>query len=65
VFRTFCYISEYDPKKQCGELLADKVVRAFYFALLWLGNFRTPGCLIGRHVAACPHNHGQTQGLVN
>ena len=30
------------------ELLADKVVRVFYFALLWIGNFKTLGCLVGR-----------------
>ena len=38
VYRRFCYISEYNQEKQStwsttGELLADKVVRAFYIAL--------------------------------
>jgi len=33
-------------------LLADKVVRGFYFALLWLGNFKTSGCLVGRLTCA-------------
>jgi len=35
-------------KSTTGELLADKVVRAFYFALLWLVNFKTTGWLVGR-----------------
>jgi len=33
-------------------LLTDKVVRAFYFALYWLGNFKTSGHLVGR--LTCP-----------
>jgi len=53
----FCCISEYNRKKQStwsttGELLTDKVVRAFYFALLRLGNFKTSGCLVGRPTCA-------------
>jgi len=28
------------------------VVRAFYFALLWLGNFKTSGFLVGRLTCA-------------
>jgi len=28
------------------------VVRAFYFALLQLGNFKTTGCLVGRPTCA-------------
>ena len=27
-------------------------MRAFYFALLWLGNFKTSGCLVGRPTCA-------------
>jgi len=30
-------------------------VRALYFALLWLGNFKTSGCLVGRLTCA-PHD---------
>jgi len=33
-------------------LLADKVVRAFQFALVWLGNFKTSSCLVGRLTCA-------------
>jgi len=33
-------------------LLADKVVRTFQFALLWFGNFKTSGCLVGRPTCA-------------
>ena len=39
-------------KSSIGELLVDKVVRAFYFALLRLGNFKTSGCLVGRPTCA-------------
>jgi len=35
-----------------GELLVDKVVRAFYFALLRFGNFKKTGCLVGRPTCA-------------
>ena len=57
VHRHFCCISEYNRKKQStecatGELLADKVVRAFQIALLWLGNFKTTGFLVGRPICA-------------
>ena len=31
---------------------ANKVVRTFYFALRWLGNFKTSGCLVGRPTCA-------------
>ena len=31
-----------------GEVLADNVVKAIYFALHWVGNFKTSGCLAGR-----------------
>ena len=57
VYWRFCCISEYNRKKQStwsttGELLANKVVRAFEVALLWLGNFKTSGCLVGRPTCA-------------
>jgi len=32
------------------------VVRAFQFALLWLGNFKTSGCLVGRPTCAPANN---------
>jgi len=35
-----------------GELLTDKVVRAFYFNLHWFGNIKTSGCLVGRLTCA-------------
>jgi len=37
-------------KSTTGELLAEKVVRAFQLPLLWLGNFKTSGCLVRRPV---------------
>ena len=57
VYRCFCCISEYNRKKQSvysttGELLVDKMVRTFYFALLRLGNFTTSDCLVGRLTCA-------------
>ena len=57
MYRSFCCTSDYNRKKQStesttGELLAEKVVRACCFALLWLGNFKTSGCLVGRLACA-------------
>jgi len=52
-----CCMFEYNWKKQStysatGEILTDKVVRAFYFPLHWLGNFTTSGCVVGRLTCA-------------
>ena len=47
----FCCVSGYNRSNQLRVLLKScerTVVRAFYFALLWLGNFKTPGHIVGR-----------------
>jgi len=35
-----------------GKLFMNEVARAFYFALHWLANFKTSGCVVGRLTCA-------------